>query len=40
MTFDPTEYIKGIQQLLISDKKRIAFLCGAEPLLPERMGIR
>lgn len=29
MTFDPTEYIKGIQQLLISDKKRIAFLCGA-----------
>ncbi len=29
MTFDPSEYIKGLQQLLISDKKRIGFLCGA-----------
>ncbi len=28
-TFDPSEYIKGIQQLLISDKKKIGFLCGA-----------
>lgn len=27
--FDPQEYIKGIQQLLVSDKKKIAFLFGA-----------
>jgi hypothetical protein len=27
--FDPSEIIRGIQQLLISDKKKIAFLCGA-----------
>jgi len=27
--FDPSEYIRGLQQLLISDKKKIAFLCGA-----------
>lgn len=26
---DPSEYIRGIQQILISDKKRIAFLFGA-----------
>jgi SIR2-like domain len=26
---DPTEYIRGIQQILISDKKRIGFLFGA-----------
>lgn len=29
MTHDPSEYIKGLQQLLISDKKRIGFLFGA-----------
>ena len=29
ITHDPSEYIKGIQQLLISDKKRIGFLFGA-----------
>jgi len=29
MTHDPSEYIRGLQQLLISDKKRIAFLFGA-----------
>ena len=29
MTHDPSEYIKGLQQLLISDKKNIAFLFGA-----------
>jgi len=26
---DPIEYIRGIQQILISDKKRIGFLFGA-----------
>ncbi len=26
---DPSEYIKGLQQILISDKKRIGFLFGA-----------
>jgi hypothetical protein len=29
MTHDPSEYIRGLQQLLISDKKKIAFLFGA-----------
>ncbi|PHR54450.1 MAG: hypothetical protein COA44_13115 [Arcobacter sp.] len=29
ITHDPSEYIKGLQQLLISDKKRISFLFGA-----------
>lgn len=29
ITHDPSEYIKGLQQLLISDKKRIGFLFGA-----------
>jgi hypothetical protein len=29
ITHDPAEYIKGIQQILISDKKKIAFLFGA-----------
>lgn len=28
-THDPSEYIRGLQQLLVSDKKRIAFLFGA-----------
>lgn len=28
-THDPSEYIRGIQQILISDKKRIGFLFGA-----------
>lgn len=36
MTFDPLEYMKGIQQLLISDKKRIAFLCGAGTSLAKK----
>lgn len=36
MTFDPLEYMKGIQQLLISDKKRIAFLCGAGTSLAQK----
>jgi hypothetical protein len=29
ISHDPSEYIRGLQQLLISDKKRIAFLFGA-----------
>ncbi len=29
ITHDPSEYIRGIQQILISDKKRIGFLFGA-----------
>ncbi len=36
MVFDPLEYMKGIQQLLISDKKRIAFLCGAGTSLAKK----
>lgn len=28
-THDPSEYIRGIQQILISDKKKIGFLFGA-----------
>lgn len=28
-THDPSEYIRGLQQLLISDKKKIGFLFGA-----------
>ena len=28
-THDPSEYIRGLQQLLVSDKKKIAFLFGA-----------
>ncbi|MDL2311467.1 hypothetical protein LJC68_01130 [Bacteroidales bacterium OttesenSCG-928-B11] len=26
---DPSEYIRGIQQILVSDKKKIGFLFGA-----------
>lgn len=29
LTHDPSEYIRGIQQILISDKKKIGFLFGA-----------
>jgi len=29
MTHDPVEYIRGLQQLLISDKKKLGFLFGA-----------
>lgn len=29
ITHDPSEYIRGIQQILISDKKRIGLLFGA-----------
>lgn len=34
--FDPSEYIKGLQQLLISDKKKIGFLFGAGTSLAKR----
>lgn len=36
MTHDPSEYIKGLQNLLISDKKRIAFLFGAGASLSKK----
>jgi len=35
--FDPSEKIRGIQQLLISDKKKIAFLFGAGTSLSGRL---
>ena len=35
---DPTEYIRGIQQILISDKKRIGFLFGAGSSLATKAG--
>ncbi len=34
--FDPTETIRGIQQLLVSDKKRIGFLFGAGTSLSKK----
>jgi len=33
---DPTEYIRGIQQILTSDKKRIGFLFGAGSSLAQK----
>jgi hypothetical protein len=36
MTHDPSEYIKGLQQLLVSDKKNIAFLFGAGTSLSKK----
>ncbi|TXK93972.1 hypothetical protein BMR11_15965 [Methylococcaceae bacterium CS5] len=36
MTHDPSEYIKGLQQLLISDKKNVAFLFGAGTSLAKK----
>lgn len=33
---DPIEYIRGIQQILISDKKRIGFLFGAGSSLAKK----
>jgi hypothetical protein len=36
MTHDPSECIRGLQQLLISDKKKIAFLFGAGTSLAKR----
>ena len=34
--YDPSEYIRGIQQILISDKKRIGFLFGAGSSLAKK----
>jgi hypothetical protein len=36
LTHDPSEYIRGIQQILISDKKRIGFLFGAGSSLAKK----
>lgn len=36
ITHDPSEYIRGIQQVLISDKKRIGFLFGAGSSLAKK----
>jgi len=36
ITHDPKEYIRGLQQLLISDKKKIAFLFGAGTSLAKK----
>ncbi len=35
-THDPSEYIKGLQQILVSDKKRIGFLFGAGTSLAKK----
>jgi len=37
-THDPSEYIRGIQQILISDKKKIGFLFGAGSSLAMKNG--
>lgn len=36
ITHDPSEYIRGLQQLLVSDKKRVAFLFGAGTSLAKK----
>ena len=36
ISHDPSEYIRGIQQVLISDKKRLGFLFGAGSSLAEK----
>ncbi|MFZ7131197.1 MAG: SIR2 family protein [Eubacteriales bacterium] len=36
ITFDPSEYIRGLQQILVSDKKKIGFLCGAGTSLAKK----
>jgi len=36
MTHDPSEYVRGLQQLLVSDKKKIAFLYGAGTSLSKK----
>ncbi|MDR0515959.1 MAG: SIR2 family protein [Fibromonadaceae bacterium] len=36
MAHDPVEYIRGLQQLLISDKKKVAFLFGAGTSLAKK----
>lgn len=36
ISYDPSEYIRGLQQLLVSDKKRIGFLFGAGTSLAKK----
>jgi hypothetical protein len=36
ISHDPSEYIRGVQQVLISDKKRIGFLFGAGSSLAKK----
>lgn len=36
ITHDPSEYVRGLQQLLISDKKKVAFLFGAGTSLAQK----
>ena len=36
MTHDPSEYVRGLQQLLVSDKKKIAYLFGAGTSLAKK----
>lgn len=36
ITHDPSEYIRGLQQLLVSDKKKVAFLFGAGTSLAKK----
>ncbi|MDD4436566.1 MAG: hypothetical protein PHS04_00820 [Tissierellia bacterium] len=36
ITNDPSEYVRGLQQLLVSDKKKIAFLFGAGTSLAKK----
>ena len=36
LTHDPSEYIKGLQQILVSDKKKVAFLFGAGTSLAKK----
>jgi hypothetical protein len=38
MTHDPSEYIRGLQALLVSDKKKIGFLFGAGTSLCKSYG--
>ena len=37
--FDPSEYIRNLQQLLVSDKKKIGFLFGAGTSISYVFGI-
>ena len=36
MTHDPSECIRGLQQILVSDKKKVAFLFGAGTSLAQK----
>jgi hypothetical protein len=36
LTHDPSEYIRGLQQILVSDKKKVAFLFGAGTSLAKK----